>query len=807
MKFLRKILFLLLLGIIFLAIALGIANYLLKSSLPVYDGKIILSGIENTVEIYRDEYAVPYIRANSDLDAAFALGFLHAQERLFQMDIMRRVGFGRLSEVLGTKTVPFDRMFKSMRFGKIAKHIYEDLEEPYKSHIEAYAAGVNSFIKEAEGNFQIEFSLLNYQPEKWLPEHTLVIGKLLAWELNISWWADIAFTSLIQKFGIEKVKEIIPSFEENAPTIVPEFITKIPSIPQGFVDTDKMFREFIGTTGTHIGSNNWVVGSQKSASGKPIIANDPHLAFQTPSKWYVVSIRSRNWDVDGFTLPGVPVIVIGKNENLSWTMTNVMADDADFYIEKLDSSRSKYLLDDEWHELRIENDSIFVKDSANIEMISKWTHRGPIISHIHPYSSINNDSLLTELEISMRWTALEFHTELAAIYDINFSENESEFKLGAEKFTAPGQNFVYADKDGNIGYVCAAKLPVRKTNSTTFIFDGTDSSNDWTGFVAFEEMPMFSNPSSGFIATANNKTVKDFKYHISNLWEPPSRIQRIYELLQQNEIHSVHDFMKYQNDVYSHYASEIVPYIIEAFDNAEINDVNLSTALALLKNWDFNFEKESQTPSIYASFYQKFIENIFLDEMGKNLFDEYIFIANIPYRKVTELLKQKYSTWFDNINTETIESKNDIVRKSLIDALVQLENKFGNDISEWQWGRIHTLTFKHLFSGQSKIADYFFDIGPFEMSGDGTTVNNMEYSFQQPFDVKLGPSMRFIYDFADPEKFYFVLPTGQSGNPFSDHYRDMTELWLKGEYLMMKHDKKKFEDSDCYKLVLLPSDD
>lgn len=804
MKFLKKILFFFLTGIIFLAIALGIANYLLKSSLAVYSGEINLSGIESTVEIYRDKYAVPYIRANSDLDASFALGFLHAQERLFQMDIMRRVGFGRLSEVFGTKTIPFDRMFKSMRFGKIAEQIYNELEEPYKSHIEAYAAGVNAFIQEAEGNFQIEFSLLNYQPEKWLPEHTLVIGKLLAWELNISWWADIAFTSLIQKFGAEKVKEIIPSFDENAPAIVPDFLAQLPAVPTGFVDTDKLFREFIGSTGTHIGSNNWVVGGTKSASGKPIIANDPHLAFQTPSKWYVVSIRSSNWNVDGFTLPGVPVIVIGKNDNITWTMTNVMADDADFYIEKLDTSKTKYLLDNEWNELRIERDSIIVKDSSNIEMISKWTHRGPIVSHIHPYSTINNDSLLSELDISMRWTALEFHTELSAVYDMNFARNESEFKLGAGKFTAPGQNFVYADKEGNIGYICAAKLPVRNTNSTTFVFDGTDSSNDWTGYVDFDEMPMFSNPSSGFIATANNKTIEDFKYHISNLWEPPSRIKRIFELLQKNEFHSVQDFMKYQNDFYSHYASEIVPYIITAFDNAEINDNNLRTALSLLKNWDFNFEKESQTPAIYANFYQRFVENIFLDEMGENLFEEYIFIANIPYRKVTELLSQNYSSWYDDINTESIESKNDIIRKSLIDALVQLEDELGKNISEWQWGRIHTLTLKHVFSGQSKIADYFFDIGPFEMGGDGTTVNNMEYSFREPFDVKLGPSMRFIYDYAEPDNFYYVLPNGQSGNPFSEHYCDMTELWLKGEYLIMKHDKKLFEALEYSKLILLP---
>lgn len=805
MKIIKRILFISLIAIFFLAVALGIAHYLLMSSLPVYNGEFQLSGLENSVEIFRDEFAVPYVQAQSDLDASFALGFLHAQERLFQMDIMRRIGFGRLSEILGKKTIPFDRMFKTLRLGKISMENYQNLQDPYKSHIEAYCDGVNSFIEQANGNFQIEFSLLNYHPEKWKPEHTLVIGKLLAWELNISWWTDIAFTSLIQKFGEEKVKEIIPSFDENAPTIIPDFLAELPVIPTNFLETDQMFRKFFGMEGTHIGSNNWVVGNKRSASGKPIIANDPHLSFQTPSKWYVVSIRSNNWNVDGFSLPGVPVIVIGKNENLTWTMTNVMADDADFYIEKLDSSETKYLLDSSWQKLSIESDSIFVKDTSNIEIISKWTHRGPIISHIHPYSSVNNDSLLNQLNVSMRWTALELHSELQAIYDINIAKSENEFKLGAKKFTAPGQNFVYADKEGNIGYVCAAKLPIRKTNLTTFVFDGTTSINDWTGFVEFDDMPMFSNPSSGFIATANNKTMENYKYHISNLWEPPSRIKRIVEMLQSKELHSVEDFMIYQNDFYSHYAAEIVPHIIVSFSNAQIKDKNLKTAIELLKNWDFVFEKESQTPAIYAVFYQKLLENIFLDKMGKTLFEEYIFISNIPHRKITELLSQNYSSWFDDINTEKIESKDDIIRKSLIDALVNLEKEFGKDIVEWQWGKMHQLTFKHLFSGESKIANYFFNIGPFEMSGDGTTVNNMEYSLREPFEVKLGPSMRFIHDFSEPEKFYFILPTGQSGNPFSKHYDNMTELWLEGKYLILNHNKQIFENSNYNKMILLPT--
>lgn len=299
-----KILF----GIFFSFLILGIffiaySYYILHKSLPDYSGNVEVSGINNEIEIYRDSLGIPYIFSESEEDAAFSLGYVHAQERLFQMDLMRRAGEGRLSEVLGAKTVAFDKLFRTIG---IFKHVKENLNNynPLTiKFLKAYTDGVNEYINNSKGNLAVEFDLLGYEPYKWKPEHSLVIAKLLAWELNISWWTDIAFVHLIQKLGEEKVKEILPDYPENAPYIISSEIKTFANVTTNFMNTDKQFREFMGMSGTHIGSNNWIVNGKKSNTGKPIIANDPHLAFQAPGKWYFAVIRSKNWNVEGFTLP------------------------------------------------------------------------------------------------------------------------------------------------------------------------------------------------------------------------------------------------------------------------------------------------------------------------------------------------------------------------------------------------------------------------------------------------------------------------------------------------------------------------
>lgn len=814
-----KITFSILISFILIIIIGGYIFYrMLNTSLPLYEGTLNAPGLHEQVEIYRDSLAVPYIFANNDEDAAFALGYLHAQERMFVMDIIRRAGAGRLSEIFGDKTLPFDKMFRTIGLDRTVLMIKRKMDPETLKILESYSKGVNLYIKQAKNKYTFEFDLLGYQPEPWKLEHSLIVSRMMAWELNISWWTDLSFTELAQKLGSEKVGEILPDYPENSPTIIPGHLDKFAILNRSLIETDKAFRKFMGMNGTHIGSNNWVVNGSMSLSGKSIIANDPHLAFSAPGKWYAVVIKSPEWDAAGVTLPGVPGIVIGKNENISWVLTNIMNDDADFYFEQFDSSGTKYLVDNDWRDLIITKDTILVNGGDPVPLIIKETHRGPVISDIYPFNFIYNSELTSYPPISMRWLGNEFSNETNAFLKINKAQNWKEFKIAVQKFNVPGQNFVYADKEGNIGYVFGGALPLRNTstaNSTTFVFDGTKSESDWKGFVDKDKLPMLYNPVQNFIASANNKTIKDYKYHISNLWEPSSRIDRILELLNSKEKHSVKDFMKYQMDIISPYARVIVKYILDAFNGIKVTDGHLKLSLKLLEEWDFKLDKFSQAPSIYLTTFKFLLDNIFLDEMGDDLFNQYVFLANVPYRSVLQLLEKPSSVWWDNINTQQIENREKIIRKSVADALTYLEETVGNNVQDWQWGRMHKVKFKHPFSGNFSLMDKLIDIGPYEIGGDGTTIFNTEYSFSasieeypifrhKPFENDLGPSMRFIYDFNMPDEFYLILNTGQSGNVMSDHYNDLSLLWLQGRYMKISTSEDVIKSSSNKLLKLIP---
>lgn len=810
----KKILLGLSISFIIIFIVAGAIFYnMLSSSLPAYQGIITSSKIISDIEIYRDSFAVPYIFAENDNDAAFALGYVHAQERLFTMDFIRRAGEGRLSEILGDEAVPFDNMFRTVGIKRNILRNYSRIDPSVISLLQSYSDGVNAYIEERKGNYSIEFDVLGYQPEKWKPLHSLIIIKMMAWELNMSWWTDLTFSELIQKLGEKKALEILPDYPENAPTIIADNFKYLSAINSSLVETDKAFRNFIGWTGTHIGSNNWVVNANKSTSGKPIIANDPHLAFSAPGKWFAATVNSKEgWKTSGVTLPGVPGIVIGKGENISWVLTNVMNDDADFYIEKLDSSDSKYSVDGQWRDLRIIKDTIKVKNGKDRVIEIKETHRGPIISDIHTFNFIYNTAESEFPPISMKWLGNEFSDEMLGFYKINKAKNWNQFREGVKYFGIPGQNFVYADTTGNIGYIMGARIPLRKKNNPTLVFDGTNTENDWQGYVPVEEIPVVLNPKENFIASANNKILKDFKYHISNLWEPSSRIDRIYELLNSKEKHSAEDFKKYQMDITSPYAKLITSHIVKAFEGIKINDNNLKTAIELLSEWDFNLKKQSQTPSIYVVTLKYLLHNIYYDELGDDLFNRFVFLANVPFRSLLQVLDKPESLIFDDISTAKTESKNEIIRKSLADALTFLEENLGKDLTNWQWGRLHTVTFKHAFSGNFSLLDKYINIGPYEIGGDGTTINNTEYPFSESIDKYpmfshsefeniLGPSMRYIYDFAKPDQYYLILTTGQSGNVMSDNYRDQTPYWLQGKYMLIKTDESSIRKNKNLLLI------
>ncbi len=791
--------------IILIAVGGFVFYRLLLSTLPAYSGETTTAQISSDVKIYRDSMAVPYIVAKNDDDAAFALGYVHAEDRLFSMDLIRRAGEGKLSELIGPKTIPFDEMFLTIGIKRTAEKILSQLDPVTLNLLQSYSNGVNLYIKQAKGKYPVEFDILNYAPKPWTPLDCIVVGRMMAWELNVSWWSKFAMMDLIQKFGYDKVKDIIPSYPDNAPLIIPEGKQKFQKISSAFMKTDEAFRRFMGWTGTHIGSNNWVVNGNMSASGMPIIANDTHLAFSAPGRWYAADIKTPDNNVCGFSLPGAPGIIIGENQHIAWALTNIMEDDADFYSEQLDSTRTKYLLNNEWDNLKVLKDTVKVKDSTNVIFKIYLTDHGPIVSDIHPYNFVFKNKGIKEAIVSMHWLGNYVSNEILSIYKIDKARNWNEFKDALQTYAVPGQNFVYADKQGNIGYMFGAWLPERPANGFSFVYDGTNDKNDWKGFVPQNELPQLFNPPQNFIASANNKTVKDYKYYITYLWEPSSRIERITELLNSKQKHSVKDFEKYQMDFVSPYADTLTKYILNAFSTVKVTNAHLQLALNLLKNWNYEMNQFSQTPAIYEMFIKHLMQNIFLNKMGKDLFDEYVLVQNVALRSIIQLMHNPNSSWFDDPSTPQVETRDDAIRKSLDDALTELETKFGNDPAMWQWGRMHYVEFKHPFSGRSSIVDKTLDIGPYPIGGDGTTIFNTEYSFaiglkdypefnHGEFENYLGPVMRYVYDFSKPDEINLIIDTGESGNFISKHYKDMTPLWIKGKYLKIKTDINSIEN-------------
>jgi penicillin amidase len=797
-------------GFGFTFLVIGVAfffflRYLVIKSYPVTDGVHEMNGLHAPVDVLRDEYGVPHINGRDEHDLMFTMGYVHAQDRLWQMDLMRRAGEGRLSEIFGTSTVDIDVLFRTIGLRNIADSIEQYLHPDSRRILEEYAAGVNAFITQNKGKYPIEFDMLNYVPEPWTLRHSILISRLIAWELNLAWWTDLTYGEIATKVSAEKMSEIIPTFPDSIQVTVPSNrLKKSLSGLRTILDAAKSYREVFGLGNLEAGSNGWTVDSSKSLSGKPLLANDPHLAMPCPSRWYEVHLTAPGWNVAGVSLPGVPLIVIGHNEHLAWGLTNAMLDDADFYVEQIDSTNSNhYIMERSSFPMKVRYEKILVENSDSIVLAVRSTHHGPIINDVHP-THLHRDSLYNRSPIAMRWTGLDASDETYGIYLMNRATNSSEFEQGLKEIGVPGQAVVYADVDGNIAYWTTGHVPIRGKQFGMLPQSGSSAQNEWKGYLAFEQLPKLWNPPEGYIACANQKIADDsYPYYLSTLWEPASRIQRIRALLHSAEKFTAEDFKQFQQDVVSPYAQEVTRHILQAFDTSHVSDQSISDALGYFRNWDFRFTQGDVATSIFNEFVVKLIYNIFEDEMGPDVFHDFVFFGAIPYRVTSQLLEKDDSPWFDNVNTPQPETKNEILQKSLSEAIKELQTLLGGEMKTWRWGTMHTVTFNHPF-GKRKPLDKVFNIGPFPISGGGTTVNKSEYKFTSPFSTSVGPSMRQVVDMAEPLEASMVITSGQSGQPFHKHFDDQTPLWLNGGYHTVTMDWNKINKTNWEHLTLIP---
>ncbi|MBU7038125.1 MAG: penicillin acylase family protein [Theionarchaea archaeon] len=706
--------------------------------------EITVQGLNDDVRIERDSNGIPHIYAKNDLDLFFTLGYVHAQDRLFQMDLQRRLPSGRLSEIVGEDAYESDTFYRTLGMHRAAEETYSQMSQWSKEIADAYCAGVNYFIKTTK-RYPIEYTLLQTKPEEYTPVDAITFGKMMGWELSGSFY-DLEVQKVEEALGPEAVQELFPSQRP----------IEIPIIP-GLSEACKQILLWSNQTvriPLQVGSNNWAVSPQKSQSGRPMLCDDPHLSTTLPSLWYQVHVVSPSYNVAGVTLPGTPCVLIGRNQSIAWGLTNTGADVIDFYVETFSEDGTQYLHQGTWHDVTQVEEVINIKGSDSKTLTVNITTHGPILER-------------DGKQFAVCWTGLQPTAEFEALLLINKAANYQEYEQGLRLFSVAAQNFVYADIHGNIAIRSTGRIPIRKNGTGRTPVDGASGDYDWTGYIPFEELPNAFNPDQGYLASANQiPAPSDYPYYLGFIWADRYRAERINTLLREKDLLTMEDMVTIQSDVYDIPASIIVPMMTEVVipqDDLE------EEAVHYLKTWDYYDDHTQVAPLIFHTFMDNLWENTFHDEYLK------AGIPDAPY-PTTETLENMLKTcertdFFDDVSTSDVETRDDIIQKSFHETVEQLKEQFTEDIAAWSYGQRHTFSLEHLIGSVVTALNY----PQFPRGGSNNTVN-----VAWGWTSRGGPSWREIIDF---DHDLCIYPGGQSGNPFSRHYADFVELWKESQYL------------------------
>ncbi|MGE5444640.1 MAG: penicillin acylase family protein [Ignavibacteriales bacterium] len=779
-----------------LLILLSVYLYLIfEKTQPTLEGKIKVPELQSPVRIIRDIYGIPHIYAENIHDLFFSQGYVTAQDRLWQMDLSRRAAKGNLSEIFGETTVETDYFFRVMGIGEIAGKIYNKLDDEAKSELEAYSRGVNYYIKEKE---PLESIILRYDIEPWSPLDSISIHLLSALDLATNTDEEMFAMKALKKLGEKMVDELLPNYSESGNTIIPEEIKGSNldfDVLNGYKIAREKFRLF-----QNIGeSNNWVVDGAKSTTGKPILANDLHLRSQIPSVWYEVHLKAPGINVIGAIFPGSPYVAIGHNERVAWGFTDAMADRADLFIERINPANPhQYWYVSHWEDMRTEDVEIRVKDKSGYKTVKReinHTRHGPVI---------NVSKTDTYEALSMKWSAREVEDEtLKGLSILNRSGSVREAKEGGKYGGIYTLNMVYADVDRNVGYQLIGGIPIREKGTSSlegkFPVPGWSGEYEWNGFISDDELPGVINPPVHFLATANNKIVGDnYPYLISNTWAPPYRYERITSLIEGKEKLSVEDFKRMQADVYSVPARKFVGVITKVqTDNPEVKWV-----LDKLSAWNYEMRNDSLPALLYETIRTNLIRNTFKDEL-KELYPDFLGTLSYNCNLIDKIIDDPNSHWWDNVDTPKKESRDEIITRSIEDALGEIKGKLGEERETWTWGAIHKYHFIHPL-GRVRFLDKIFNFGPIPAQGDRDTINYSYFSYQNPYDTIVLSSYRFICDLSDINHALGMNSTGQSGDPFSKRYKDMVENWSQVRYHPLLFDDGDIKRNKWKELDLNP---
>ncbi len=762
-----------------------------KAGLPDYNENVKIEGLIDKVTVYRDRYGIPHIYAKNEADLYKVTGYITAQDRMWQMDFLRRVTQGRLSEIFGADLLSTDVMLRKLRIPDNSKKLLPTLEKEIRTPLDYFAEGVNQYLKDNKDNLPLEFKVLGYQPEKWKPENSLNLVGFMAWSLELGYRMEAMLQVLKGKVSEEKINQLLPDFNLQKSYVYADYKSDVQIDTALVADLEKL-SDIMPDIFT--GSNNWVVSGKKSTTGKPIFSNDMHLGLNIPGIWSQIhqNIEGR-LNVTGVILPGEPFVVAGHNEHISWGMTNVMLDGADFYLETINpENQAQYKFNGEWKNMEVRKEKIYIKgEDKPVEKVLYFTHRGPIFTSF--------DSLATQ-PVSMHWIGNEDSREIEALYKLGTAKNWNDFTNAIKGFQSVSQNIAYADTDGNIGIHMTGRLPVRTAPGYLFLPGDTDK-YDWKGYVAFDSLPYEYNPERGFVSSANNKSIDNkYQYYISEWYDVPYRIKRIRQMLTAKEKLSVDDFKKMLFDHHAVQADEMKPVFIKYIERLKDLNSDEQKALRLLKEWNNTYEKNLAAPLVFDEMFIQLAKNLTRDEMGNEVFSEYQKSMLFSKYLLQYTIANDGSAWCDDVNTEKKETLGDMIQKSFKETIAKLMKKYG-DFDKIKWGEIHRLELKHPL-GKLKVLDIVFGLNrSVKAPGNSNTVNPFSYSQANPYQSDFGASEKHIFNTANYDESFSVIPTGVSGIPGSKHYCDQTEMYVAGKLHPDYISREKVEKHAVYKAV------
>ena len=801
----RILLWLVLAMLLILAGALAYAYYVAHSALPQLDGRLQVGGLSAPVTVTRDGHGVPTIEAASLEDLFFAQGYVTAQDRLWQMDVMRRYGSGELSEILGADTLKLDREQRILGLRASAKKAMEMAGARDRSFFEAYARGVNAFIATHGNSLPIEFRILRYRPTPWMAEDSLVIADSMVKDLNFHYFYDaLAREKILAKLGPELTGDLFVnrSWHDRPPTVMREDLSEPDSnagdsddeedddSPDNSVTQNKgssVAPEASPIEGLPVnGSNDWVVSGAHTVTGKPLLSNDMHLGHQMPNLWYEAHLHSGTLDVAGVTLPGMPYVIVGHNQRIAWGFTNVGPTVTDVYIENF-NPQGAYQTPSGWVQPEHRAEVIHVKGQPDVNVDVKITRHGPVITDIVPGET---------RPLALRWTLYDgLHIPF---FDVNAAQNWDEFRRAFSQLDAPGQNVVYADVDGNIGYHTTGKVPIRAAGDGSLPVSGADNAHEWTSYIPFEKLPSIYNPPSGIIGTANGRITPDgYPNSISMEWEAPWRTARIYHVLESGRQFSAADMLALQTDIHSEADLFAAERFVYAVDHASKASARVQQAADLMRSWDGRMQASAAAPTIAENSIRELRRLLLEPKLGSTPSDATREDEGLNWKTYSWEMR---SVWLENILLhrpkrwlpEKYPNYDDLLTAA-VDAAVN-GPEAPKDLALWRWGAFNAVEIQHPILGKIPLIKRWTGPGVQEQSGSGYTVKAVSRHH--------GPSERFTANLADLDQSTLNIVTGQGGNFLSPYYMDQWKAWYEGTTFTLPFSAKAVEGARTHRLVL-----